>query len=62
MIPFYKQKTTITGLAAILGAVAAYLAGEMALDVAIQIVVTALLGIFLRQGVEKNNPNQGEEK
>jgi len=59
---WYKQKTTITGIAAILGAAAAYLAGEMALDVAIQIVVTALLGIFLRQGVEKNNVDKGDGK
>jgi hypothetical protein len=51
--PWYKQKTTRTGIATLLTAVASYLTGtgDPALIIEAGIV---LMGIFLRQGVEKN--------
>jgi len=45
------KKTYITGIVAIVTVVGAYLAGELALEPAAQAVLTALLGMFIRQGV-----------
>lgn len=44
-------KTHITAFVAIVGAVAAYLTGETSLVDSAQLVVTALLGAFIRAGV-----------
>ena len=43
-------KTYVTGGVAIVGAVAAYLVGDMTLADSAQLVVTALLGMFIRHG------------
>jgi len=53
MKPFYKQKTTWTGIVAAITAVAGYATGELVLSAALQLFFTALIGIFLRQGVAK---------
>ena len=45
------KKTYITGVLAILGAVGAYLAGDSTPMEAAQLVVTALIGMFIRNGV-----------
>lgn len=45
-------KTYITGIVAIVGAAGAYLTGEMAINEAAQIVVTSLIGMFVRAGVK----------
>ena len=44
-------KTQIAAVLAILGAIGAFMTGEMALADAAQIVVTAVIGSFLRMGV-----------
>jgi hypothetical protein len=44
-------KTYITATVAVVGAVAAYLVGDVSLADTAQIVVTALLGAFIRHGV-----------
>ncbi|UPT53188.1 hypothetical protein [Synechococcus phage Ssp-JY42] len=46
-------KTYITAGVAIVGAVAGYLTGDVSMSDAAQLVVTALLGAFLRNGVAK---------
>lgn len=52
---FAGYKTYITAGVAIVGAVAAYLTGEAsAMDTA-NIVVTALIGAFIRNGVQGSN-------
>ena len=52
-IPWYRQKTTWVGVAAIVGAAGGLATGTLQAAAAIQMVVTGLIGIFLRQGVEK---------
>jgi len=52
-MPWYKQKTTWTGIAGVLSAVGGFLLGELTLQVALPLFFTSLIGIFLRQGVEK---------
>lgn len=44
-------KTYITAAVAVIGAVAAYLVGDMALSDAVQLVVTAVLGATIRNGI-----------
>lgn len=44
-------KTYITGVVAIVGAVGAYLAGDATVANTAQLVITALLGMFIRHGV-----------
>ena len=46
-------KTYLTAGLAVIGAVAAYLMGETTLTDALQLVVTALIGAFVRAGVAK---------
>jgi hypothetical protein len=48
-------KTYITGALAIAGAAAGYLVGDMALADAVQLGITALLGMFIRAGVTTEN-------
>jgi hypothetical protein len=50
-----KQKTTWTGIIAVIGAIGGFLSGEIILTDAIQIALTGLIGIFLRQGIAKTN-------
>jgi hypothetical protein len=45
-------KTYITAAVSIVGAVAAYLTGDMSIADAAQIVVTALIGTFVRNGMK----------
>lgn len=45
------KKTYITAAVAIVGAVAGYLVGDVSMADAAQLVVTALLGAFVRAGV-----------
>jgi hypothetical protein len=51
--PWYKQKTTWAGLAAILTAVGGYFMGDITLVPAIQTFFGGLIAIFLRQAVNK---------
>ena len=44
-------KTYIAAVVAVVGAVGAYLSGDMSIAEAAQIVVTALIGAFVRNGV-----------
>lgn len=44
-------KTYIVAIVAIIGAVGAYLVGDMTLGDAAQIVVTGFIGAFLRKGI-----------
>ena len=48
-----KQKTTWTGIAAVVSAVGGFLTGTLPIAVALQLAFTGLLGIFLRQGIAK---------
>lgn len=56
---WWKQKTTWTGIAAALAAAGGYLTGELMLSAALQLFFTALIGIFLRQGVAKGGKSNG---
>lgn len=48
---FNGKKTYIVGIGTILGAVGGVMSGGLPLDQAIQLVVTALLGMTIRHGV-----------
>lgn len=50
---FVGYKTYILGVVAIIGAIASYLVGDLALADAIQLVVTAGLGMTVRAGISK---------
>lgn len=50
-------KTYITGVVAIIGAVGGYLAGDVELMPTINLVVTALMGMFIRAGVNSATTN-----
>lgn len=52
-------KTYITGAVAIFGAIGAYLVGDVSLVDTAQIVVTALLGMFIRAGVTTDTNTTG---
>ncbi len=47
------KKTYIVAAVAVIGAVSGYLTGDVAMNDAIQLVVTAVLGATIRNGVEK---------
>jgi hypothetical protein len=49
-----RSKTMWVGLLAALGGVSAWATGEATLAEAAQVVVTAVLAIFLRMGVQKS--------
>jgi hypothetical protein len=49
---FAGQKTYITAGVTVLGAVAAYLVGDADLMQTVQLVVTALLAAFVRNGIK----------
>lgn len=50
----YQSKTVWAGIVAIVGAAAGYFTGEIQASAAIQIAITAIMGIFLRDGMRKN--------
>ena len=50
----WKSKTFWTGIAGIITAVGAYMAGEISLGVLLTTSLTALLAIFVRDGIAKN--------
>ena len=50
----FKSKTFWTGVAAVVGAAGGFFTGGLSAVAAIQMGLTGLIGIFLRQGVEKN--------
>ena len=52
--PRWKSKTFWTGVAAVVGALGGYLTGELALSPALQVVVTGLTAIFLRDAIRTN--------
>jgi hypothetical protein len=48
------KKTYMTAVGGVLAAVGAYLSGEMEMGVMINVVITALLALFLRKGIKKD--------
>lgn len=50
-------KTYITGIVAIISAIGAYLTGDMALAEAVQLVVTAVMGMTIRKGIKTDTGN-----
>lgn len=64
MIPWYKQKTTWTAVAAVVTALGAYISGEIGLTALITAAFSALGLVFMRQGVSKSGipsmENRGE--
>ena len=51
------KKTYMTAVGGVLAAVGAYFSGEMEMGVMINVVVTALLALFLRKGIKKDTGN-----
>jgi hypothetical protein len=51
---WYKQKTTWSGIAAIVAGIGGLITGDMESSTAFQMIFTGAIGIFLRQGIEKN--------
>lgn len=51
---FKGYKTYITGALGILGAIAAYLVGDVSLADAGQLLLTAVLGMTIRSGIKPN--------
>lgn len=50
---WYRQKTTWTGIAGVIAAVGGVMTGTLSPVEAVQIGLTSLIGIFLRQGISK---------
>ena len=48
------KKTYMTAAGGVLAAVGAYLSGEMEMGVMMNVVITALLALFLRKGIKKD--------
>ena len=48
---FKGYKTYILAVVTVVGAVAAYLVGDSTLNSTVQLVVTALMGAFIRNGI-----------
>ena len=57
---WYKQKTFWAGVAAAITAVAGFATGTVELATALELFFTALIGIFLRQGVAKIEKKGGK--
>jgi len=51
------KKTYMTAAGGVLAAVGAYLSGDIELGVMMNIVITALLALFLRKGIKKDTGN-----
>lgn len=60
--PWWQQKTTWAGGFTCVGAVTAFLAGEMGAFEAIQMLGTGLIAIFLRQAVNEQSPASSPPK
>ena len=58
-MPWYKQKTTWTAVAALVTAVGGYISGDIGLAALIAAAFGAIGAIFMRQGISKSGP--GEE-
>jgi hypothetical protein len=50
----YKTKTFWAGVVGLVSAAAGFFTGEMDLNQAVQLALTALIGIFLRAGIMKS--------
>ena len=50
---FIKQKTTWTGVLAVIAAAGGFFTGTLPIAAALQMAFTGLLAIFLRQGIAK---------
>jgi len=48
------KRTYLTGIGALLAAAGLYLQGSIELGAAVQLAVTALLGIFVRKGIKSD--------
>ena len=48
------KKTYVTAIGGVLAAVGAYLSGDIEMGVMMNIVITALLALFLRKGIKKD--------
>ena len=53
MKPWYRQKTTWVGIGAVVTGLGGIMTGEMEPAVGLNMIAAGLIGIFLRQGVEK---------
>lgn len=51
--PWYKSKTTWTGIGAVVTAASGFFTGGLTAAAAIQTAFTGLIGIFLRAGMNK---------
>jgi hypothetical protein len=51
------KKTYVTAIGGVLAAVGAYLSGDIEMGVMMNIVITALLALFLRKGIKKDTGN-----
>ena len=49
---WYQQKTTWTGIITVVGAAGGIVTGTLPMAAALQTAATAMIGIFLRQGIE----------
>ncbi len=49
---WYRSKTIWTGIGAVIGGIGAMVTGEMETAQGVQIILTGLIGIFLRQGMK----------
>jgi TM2 domain-containing membrane protein YozV len=56
MKQLFKHKTITAGVAAIAGGITTIIAGNIVDGT--QLILTGLIGIFLRDAIKKNNPNQ----
>lgn len=54
VVPWWKQKTTWTGIITMVTAAGGYCTDEISLAAALTTVSGCLIAIFLRQGVEKS--------
>ena len=51
------KKSYLVGIGALLAAAGLYLQGQIELGAAVQLAVTALLGIFVRRGIKTDTGN-----
>ena len=54
MKKWYKQKTAWTGITGVLTGIGGFATGALDPASAIQTILMSLMGIFMRQGIEKN--------
>ena len=51
---FKGKKTYMTAVGGVLATIGAYFSGEMELGMALNLVITSLLAVFLRKGVKSD--------